>query len=212
MISLTEILSTLTQAYFFLSSTFTFGGYEIPYCLALVFIAFIFFLSRAKRSTVRWRVKASKKWLVGFRANKDRYNVMQRFSYIRSVDHYLWEEIIMTCLEERGYSIHRTKYSRDGGSDGEFVFEKDYIVIQAKRYRGRISKKHVQDLHHLVLRSKKFKRGLFIHTGKSSEPILQYVRDSNNDLAMLSGVDQIIRFLDGEKIYLFGNPLKSIDT
>ena len=112
----------------------------------------------------------------------------------------------MSCFEERGYPIIRTKMTRDGGSDGFVRIDGHFVVIQAKRYKGRISKEHVIELDKLVARNKRYKKGLFIHTGKTSSPIMQLFKTSEY-LEILSGVDAILSFLDGEEISLFGNTL-----
>lgn len=112
----------------------------------------------------------------------------------------------MSCFEERGYSIIRTKMTRDGGSDGFVTIGGNLIIIQAKRYKGNISKAHVMDLLGLVESNKRFDKGLFIHTGKTSGPIISLFK-SNGDLELLSGVDSILNFLDGEPLHLFGYTL-----
>lgn len=176
--------------------------YHLAITTILVLIAFVcayIFKSKPKKP---WRVSASKRWLKAFRTNKHIYSPGQRFAYIRKVDHFLWEDIIMTCFEERGYPIKRTKMTRDGGSDGYVRINGKWIVIQAKRYSGSIAKAHVIELDRLVEKSKHLDKGLFIHTGKSSGPIIHYCKNRQH-MELLSGVDKVLRFLDGEAIDLF---------
>lgn len=115
----------------------------------------------------------------------------------------------MTCFEERGYQIKRTKMTRDGGADGFVTINGERIVIQAKRYSGAISKGHVLDLTSLVSRSPGVRRGLFIHTGKTSLPIREIIRNSSN-VEMISGIRDILNFIDGKEIVLFGSKIRGV--
>lgn len=188
----------------------------IPYStdihVAIVFalslsVAYAITLVLSKKKKKSWRIKASKKWLKKFRSNANKFNAHQRFNYIRKVDHFLWEYILLRCFEERGYSIIHTPLTRDGGSDGFVTINGKFIVIQAKRYKGRISKSHVLELNKLVCQNKQYNKGLFIHTGKSSEPILTYFKQ-NKDLEIISGVSRVLSLLDGLELELFGTRLK----
>lgn len=171
--------------------------------MALMFVMSLLFKLKKRQP---WRIGVSKKWLTQFRKSKSKYTPLQRFAFIRGVDHFLWEEILMSCFEERGYQITRTKMTRDGGSDGYVKINKEMIVIQAKRYKGSISRSHVLALCNLVQGNKRLSKGLFIHTGKTSKPILEYFR-MNSHLELISGVDTILAFLDGEVINVFGQQL-----
>lgn len=184
-------------------------GYSVPIFMPAVIIILSLLISRAlrPRKKEKWRIRSAKKWLKDFRSNADKYNSLQRFNYIRKVDHFLWEYILMRCFEERGYSIIYTPLTRDGGSDGFVTINGEFIVIQAKRYKGRIAKADVVKLNNLVKSNKRFKKGLFIHTGKSSDPIIEYFH-ANEKLEQISGVSRILNFLDGGNIELFGVHLK----
>lgn len=116
----------------------------------------------------------------------------------------------MTCFEERGYQIKRTKMTRDGGADGFVTINGERVVIQAKRYSGPISKSHVLDLANLVSASPGVRRGLFIHTGKTSQPIREIVRNSKS-IEMISGIREILNFIDGKEMILFGLKIRSIN-
>lgn len=100
----------------------------------------------------------------------------------------------------------RTKMTRDGGIDGFVKISGMLIVIQAKRYSGKIAKADVMQLDRLVSRNKRFDKGLFIHTGKSSAPILRIFKKKVH-LELLSGVDALLAFLDGDQVSLCGQRL-----
>jgi len=222
-ISFTEILSYILgrvdsipdyieNAYIYIAgSVVVINGYTVP--SLLIFVVALFGIALLSNPLFRkkkpWRIAASKRWLKMFRSNEYKYSPKQRFAYVRNVDHFLWEEILMSCFEERGYSIIRTKMTRDGGSDGFVKIGGDQIVIQAKRYKGSISKAHVMDLNSLVRRNKRLDKGLFIHTGRTSGPILKHFR-INPNLELLSGVDRVLEFLDGDEIVLFSNRLNKL--
>lgn len=194
---------------FLFSFTFVLGEYELPYALIPPLCLVLISIALPKRKFKSWRVKASKKWLENFRKNKNKYTSAQRFRFVREVDCYLFEDVLMSCFEERGYSVTRTKLSWDEGSDGYVTINKVYMAVQAKRYTGRISKQHVKDLYLLVQKKRKVKKGIFIHTGKSSGPILDYIK-GEQELDMISGVDRLIKFLDGEDTYIFNYRLNGI--
>lgn len=192
----------------------------MPFSLSTIFISFIFFLSfcllliiltnkSRKRIIEPWRVKKSKQWIVNFRAGREIYSAAQRFSYIRKVDHFLWEEIIMTCFLERGYNIKRTKMTRDGGVDGFVEINGRLHIIQAKRYSGNILKSHVISFLNLIKSNVNYKRGIFIHTGKTSGPIISLFRQ-NHEIYLMSGVDTILDFIDGRDTYIFGEKISTI--
>jgi len=185
--------------------TISIFGFELPVGWAIIAVLFLLaiILTPTRKRRKSWRIKASRKWLKEFKSNKDNFTPMQRFAYIRKVDHFLFEDILMSSLELRGYPIVRTPATRDGGSDGFVTIGKYHVVIQAKRYKGRIAKEHVIALENLVRNTAKLHKGLFIHTGKSSKPILDYVRTSSH-LELISGVTNILNILDGGKVELFG--------
>lgn len=182
--------------------------------LAVLFFCFTFtgkrkYRHKRKRKQKPWRTSASKTWLQQFRENKLEFTPDQRFSYIRGVDHFLWEEILMSCFEERGYAIKRTKMTRDGGSDGFVTINKLFVVIQAKRYSGPIAKADVSKLNKLVNDNPRFHRGLFIHSGTTSGPIKDLFKESPF-MDLLSGTNRLLTFLDGEAISVLGISLKAL--
>lgn len=156
-----------------------------------------------------WRRVYAKKWLKEFRRNQGRYSDSQRFKYIREMDFFLFEEVLITCFEERGYKVIRTKMTRDNGSDGYVFLNDELVAIQAKRYSGPIAKKDILSFERLVTNGSKINKGLFIHTGKTSQPIKDIARNSNC-IELISGIDKIICFIDGRDMNIFSKPLKTI--
>lgn len=90
----------------------------------------------------------------------------QRLSYLRKINPYVFEELLLTAFECQGYRIKRNKrYSGDGGLDGQIWRDKQRFLIQAKRYSGVICPSHIVAFGHLVRRERC--QGLFIHTGRT---------------------------------------------
>lgn len=111
----------------------------------------------------------------------------KKISYLRKIDPYVFEELILTLLQRKGFVISRnTKYSGDGGVDGRFKHEGKVWFIQAKRYSNRIKMEHVKNFHQLL--KNKNCSGIFVHTGTTPLSIRRYEdTSSNNRLEIISG-------------------------
>lgn len=91
------------------------------------------------------------------------------FGYLRKINCFVFEELILSSIEKQGKIIKRNKsYSNDGGLDGIF-YDKKYgkILIQSKRYKSYINKKHVEEFLQIV--KKNNYKGIFVHTGKTGK-------------------------------------------
>ena len=114
--------------------------------------------------------------------------------YLRKIDPYVFEELILTVVEQNNIKITRnTKYSGDGGLDGKFKLNNQVILIQAKRYKNYINLQHVTTFITLV--NKKNHLGLFIHTGKTGKNTKNIVNGCKN-VTILSG-SKLIDFIIG---------------
>tara|TARA_B110001454_G_C12655023_1_gene407020 strand:- start:548 stop:1063 length:516 start_codon:yes stop_codon:yes gene_type:complete len=86
------------------------------------------------------------------------------FCYIRKIDPYIFEELVLSAIRKQGYSITRNKrYTGDNGIDGQAVINGQKVIIQAKRYKGHINNKHVSDF--AIICAKLNRKGLFVHSG-----------------------------------------------
>jgi len=91
-----------------------------------------------------------------------------KLAYLRKIDPFTFEEVVLTLLERRGCQIKRNKrYTGDGGIDGQVWINGEYHLIQAKRYKSHINAKHVEQFAALV--AEKGCRGLFVHTGRTGK-------------------------------------------
>lgn len=110
----------------------------------------------------------SKKLLEIKKNNNDNYKAIS-FSYLRKINPFVFEELILSSIEKQGKIIKRNKsYSNDGGLDGIF-YDKKYgkILIQSKRYKSYITKRHVEEFLKIV--KKNNYKGIFVHTGKTGK-------------------------------------------
>lgn len=91
-----------------------------------------------------------------------------KIAYLRTINPYVFEELILTALEQHGYRIARgTKYSGDGGIDGHVRIDGKWCLIQAKRYSNHVKADHIYEFDKVCRIHKT--RGFFIHTGKTSK-------------------------------------------
>lgn len=93
----------------------------------------------------------------------------QKINYLRKIDPFVFEELLLDSFDAKGYKIKRNKrYTGDCGIDG-IVFDGQgkKILVQAKRYSGYIDPGHVELFSELIQRTGAF-AGYFIHTGKTS--------------------------------------------
>ncbi|HBV4265983.1 TPA: restriction endonuclease [Klebsiella pneumoniae] len=89
-----------------------------------------------------------------------------KFAYIRKIDPFTFEELLMEGFEAHGFKTIRNKrYTGDGGIDGQVIIDGTRYLIQAKRYRGHISLQHIRDFDSLLKRHRC--RGFFCHTGRT---------------------------------------------
>lgn len=115
-----------------------------------------------RRRKVRWRVKAARKIL---RRVQRMSAEPQQIAYLRKIDPFIFEELVLTVMKRQGHRIKRNKrYTGDGGIDGQIWIRGKRHLMQAKRYSGYIHKTHLHDFDDLCRRRRC--KGLFVHTGK----------------------------------------------
>lgn len=90
----------------------------------------------------------------------------QRLSYLRKINPYVFEELLLLAFERQGHPVKRNaSYSGDGGLDGQVFIAGERYLIQAKRYGKTISPAHIQIFGALLLKERC--EGFFIHTGRT---------------------------------------------
>lgn len=112
-------------------------------------------------------------------------------NYLRKIDPYVFEELLLEGFERQGFRIVRnSRYSGDGGIDGTiYAPSGDCYLIQAKRYRGVISRQHLLDFGQLIGKSStsvnRVVGGYFIHTGRTPQGLFAVARSLQ--ITILSG-------------------------
>lgn len=107
----------------------------------------------------------------------------EKISYLRKIDPFVFEELILCAYESHGHSIIRNKrYTGDGGIDGQVIIDGQLTLIQAKRYSSHINARHVKDFSMICHR--RGVRGVFIHTGKTGE---KSYRNTQSSVRIISG-------------------------
>lgn len=122
------------------------------------------------------------------------HNPAKQFAYLRKVDPFVYEEMIMTAIKRYDHKIIRNKkYTGDGGIDGKAVINGVKTIIQAKRYSSYIANKDVEEFSSLCRKLKS--KGIFVHTGKTGRK----PRESTNpNVDILSG-RRMLDLLTGNK-------------
>lgn len=119
----------------------------------------------------------------------------QRFAYLRKINHFVFEEMLLEALERAGHKVYRnSRYTGDGGIDGRVKINNAFYIIQAKRYSSHIDKQDVITL--AALASRMNCNGLFCHTGKTRDSVKAIVT-ANNHIEIISG-QRLLDLLEGK--------------
>lgn len=109
----------------------------------------------------------------------------QKIAYLRKIDPFTFEELILEGFERRGFDVVRNaRYTGDGGIDGRVYIDGQLWLIQAKRYASFIAAGHVRDFRQLL--DANACCGFFCHTGKTREGTKSSIR-SDDRLFLISG-------------------------
>lgn len=119
----------------------------------------------------------------------------QKIAYLRKVDPYAFEELILTLLQRKGFVIARNeRYSGDGGIDGRFQHQNRLWLVQAKRYSGRIRAEHVRAFAEVL--NQNDCDGIFVHTGSTPSSVRTAVNaGSARRIEIISG-DRLLALFD----------------
>ena len=112
-------------------------------------------------------------------------------NYLRKIDPYVFEELSLKGFERHGFRVVRNnRYSGNGGLDGTVYSQTgDCYLLQAKRYRGLISRQHLLDFGQLIGKlspgMNRVAGGYFIHTGRTPQCLFAVARSPQTTI--LSG-------------------------
>lgn len=109
-------------------------------------------------------------------------------AYLRKINPYVFEELVLTAIENSNiYIIRNKRYSGDGGIDGMFKLKQGKVLVQSKRYVGYINNQHVLELSQLV-KNQKYHFGIFVHTGKTGDKSKNIMKLEKNILFISGSV------------------------
>jgi len=92
-----------------------------------------------------------------------------RLSYLRKINPFVFEELVLSGFKTRGYKIKRNRrYTGDGGIDGRVKKDGRWYLVQSKRYSNSINPSHVLEFAG-VIKKRKAHGGFFVHTGRTGE-------------------------------------------
>lgn len=116
------------------------------------------------------RIRTSKKVIKKVKEISNEPNSGGRIiGYLRKINPYVFEEVILTAIENSNIRITRNKqYSNDGGIDGKFTTKHGKVLIQCKRYKSYINNKDVIEFIQKI-EEHKCSYGIFAHTGKTGD-------------------------------------------
>lgn len=176
----------------------------VLFCLAFIIIAA--FAWRASRVPLRhrWRRRQARVMCDAFCGRDRSQPPALIYARLRAMDALAFEELLLESFERRGHRVVRnSRYTGDGGIDGQVVIDGRIWLIQAKRYAGAIRPAHVQAFASLC--AARGSPGLFIHTGHTGGSS----RNAITQHAMVEIVSgrQLLALVSGEAVMIGGRAL-----
>ena len=139
----------------------------------------------------RANVRASRRILRQMRAWSGEGLDRRCMDFMRELSPSLFEELVLTALEEsrQGIIVFRSvRYTGDGGLDGAWwAWRRGRGAIQSKRYRRHVRPEHVQAFANLLRRRRKtYQMGLFVHTGRTGAGSVPHTQ--GQEFCLVSGL------------------------
>lgn len=120
-----------------------------------------------------------------------------RLAYLRKIDPFVFEELVLEGFERRGCKVRRNKrYTGDGGLDGRFWINGQLYLVQAKRYSGHVSAGHMRDFCRLV--DEHQCKGVFVHTGRTGK-MTREVAHGHPGVSVISG-ERLLQLVAPSKV------------
>jgi restriction system protein len=168
--------------------------YIIIVLLLLIIVVSYFFKPNYKKRKHKSKIATGDKIIEKLNSFQGQYKNQQILTYLRKIDPYVFEELLLSAFELKGFKIIRNKsYSGDGGLDGMIDTKEGLILIQAKRYSNVIKRAQLEDFSCLIAKKKAI-GGYFVHTGKTA--VKNYQEYKNSNIKIISGeklIDIILR-------------------
>lgn len=145
----------------------------ISLLLAALLVLYAFRGRNQPARHARYRKKALQ---IASRLRESDLSDSQALAYLRKINPYVFEEMVLDAFVRDGYkAVRSSSYSGDGGVDGRLKKDDETFLVQCKRYRKHISKRHFEDF--VSLCEKCHKKGFFVHTGRTSKNIRKKARE-----------------------------------
>lgn len=114
-------------------------------------------------------------------------------AYLRNIDPAVFEELVLTALEDAGgFVLRNRRYTGDGGIDGRVWLPGcGWFAVQAKRYSSHVCADHVRSFA-LLVHNEGYGAGFFVHTGRSGAAVYANLRTQN--VRLVSG-DRLVQLL-----------------
>ena len=140
------------------------GSPAVYLSIAVVLVAIVL-TNLIPRPRHLWRRQAAKRVITKLQQIE---GFGPRLAYLRKIDPFVFEELVLEGFERRGCKVRRNKrYTGDGGIDGRFWIEGQLYLVQAKRYSGHVNAGHMRDFCCLVDEHRC--KGIFVHTGRTGK-------------------------------------------
>lgn len=158
--------------------------------IAILFLIFGIFLkwflhNTRKSRNHNYKIRSAERVYDKLQSFTGQYRSQQIITYLRKINAYAFEELVLTALQRKGYSIKRSKsYSGDGGCDGHCYLNGKHYILQMKRYKNTVSAKHLSEFN-LLIKKSGAEGGFFVHTGKTSA--VQFSNFKSSSLQIISG-------------------------
>lgn len=163
---------------------------NINFLVAIAFLIFglilkLVFHTTGKQRNHLYKIRSAERAYDKLQSFTGEYRSGQIITYLRKINAYAFEELVLTALEQKGYTVNRSdSYSGDGGCDGHCYLNGKQYLLQMKRYSNTVSAKHLMDFK-LLIENSGAQGGFFVHTGKTSS--VQYANFKNSSLHIISG-------------------------
>lgn len=138
-------------------------------------------------------VRHSRRVLRAVRGFKEPAVGARCLAYLRAVDPLVFEEVVLSALEDAGLLVLRgRRYSGDGGVDGlVWLPDRGWYAVQSKRYRQHVCLAHVCAFGDAIAGGS-YDGGLFVHTGRSGAALYPHMDAAR--IGLLSG-DRLLRLV-----------------
>lgn len=147
----------------------------------------------------KWNQQQSYRDLTRLRAIDPLENPGRCINWLRKVNAYRFEEMILSELDRRKLKIERNEsYSGDGGIDGRFYLNDALWLVQAKRYSGFVKGDHIREFEQIC--EQHGAQGLFVHTGKTPKNLSHFKRQIGC-VRIISG-EELMKFFAGKPVSL----------